>query len=112
MNKIKCCLHNRALFNLHAKYPKITNFYVDQFVESDKYYEYLEKEKKVLHDIYFHTKGETYFPSVALASVIARYSFLRKMEYPNHFSRITLRHFLHNFSQCNRRCPQTRYNFL
>lgn len=80
MNKIKCCLHNRALFNLHSKFPKITNFYVDQFVESDKYYEYLEKEKNVLHDIYFHTKGETYFPSVALASVIARYSFLEKMD--------------------------------
>ena len=80
MNKIKACLHNRALFNLHSKFPKITNFYVDQFVEEEKYYKYIEKEKPILHDIYFHTKGETYFPSVALASVIARYSFLEKMD--------------------------------
>ena len=45
-----------------------------------KYYKYIEKENPILHDIYFHTKGETYFPSVALASVIARYSFLEKMD--------------------------------
>jgi ribonuclease HII len=31
-------------------------------------------------NITFHTKGESLYPSVALASVIARYSFLRKME--------------------------------
>lgn len=80
MNKIKCYLHNRALFNLHAKFPKITNYYVDQFVDEEKYYKYLSSEKNILHDIYFHTKGETYFPSVALASVIARYSFLEKMD--------------------------------
>ena len=32
MNKIKACLHNRALFNLHSKHPKITNFYIDQIL--------------------------------------------------------------------------------
>lgn len=80
MNKIKCYLHNRALLNLHLKYPKITNIYIDQFVDEKAYYKYLYDEKDVLHDIYFHTKGESYFPSVALASVIARYSFLEKMD--------------------------------
>lgn len=74
--KIKVFMHNRALYNLKNKYPDIKNIYVDQFVNEDKYYEYLIEERKVVHDIYFHTKGESYFPSVALASVIARYSFL------------------------------------
>ncbi len=54
--------------------------YVDQFCEPDIYYRYLEKEKNVVKDIHFKTKGESYFPAVALASVIARYSFLLKME--------------------------------
>ncbi|MCQ2791985.1 MAG: ribonuclease HIII [Bacilli bacterium] len=80
MNKIKCYLHNKALSNLHKKYSKITNIYVDQFVDEKIYYKYLSDEKEVLHKIYFHTKGESYFPSVALASVIARYSFLEKMD--------------------------------
>jgi len=80
MNAIKAYLHNRALSNLKKKYPSIENIYVDQFVDEEYYYKYLKNEKDVLKGIYFHTKGETYFPSVALASVIARYSFLLKME--------------------------------
>lgn len=79
-NKIKAYLHNRALSNLHQRYPTINNIYVDQFVEAKKYYAYLNNEKQVQHDIYFHAKGESYFPSVALASVIARYSFLLEMD--------------------------------
>lgn len=80
MNKIKCYLHNRALLNLKKKYPTIRNYCVDQFESRDAYYEHLKNEKEVLKGIIFHTKGESYFPSVALASVIARYSFLLKMD--------------------------------
>ena len=80
MNKIKCYLHNRAQYNLHVKFPKITNHYIDQFENEKSYYKHLEGEKNVLKGIYFHTKGESYFPSVALASVIARYSFLIHMD--------------------------------
>ncbi|MCQ2794523.1 MAG: ribonuclease HIII, partial [Bacilli bacterium] len=79
-NKIKAYLHNRALSNLHRRYPKINNIYVDEFVASKNYYRYLSSEKNVERGIYFHAKGESYFPSVALASVIARYSFLFHME--------------------------------
>ncbi|MCQ2753001.1 MAG: ribonuclease HIII [Bacilli bacterium] len=79
-NKIKAYLHNRALCNLHRRYPKINNIYVDEFVAAKNYYRYLSSEKNVERDIYFHAKGESYFPSVALASVIARYSFLLHME--------------------------------
>ena len=47
-------------------------------IPSDKYYEYLAplNQENVLHDIVFREKGEMYFPSIALASNIARYSFL------------------------------------
>lgn len=80
MNKIKCYLHNCALLNLKKKYPNIKNFCVDQFESKEAYYHHLKDEKEVLKGIFFHTKGESYFPSVALASVIARYNFLLKME--------------------------------
>ena len=46
-------------------------------VAESKYFAYLNdpKEQKVLN-IVFKTKGESYYPCVALASIIARYAFL------------------------------------
>jgi ribonuclease HIII len=79
MNAIKAKMHNRCDLNLVAKHPD-AHVYQDQFAEAGLYYHYLKGEKDVVRDIYFHTKGESLFPSVALASVIARYSFLRKMQ--------------------------------
>jgi ribonuclease HIII len=79
MNAIKAKLHNRAILNLLARHPK-AHVYQDQFAEPDLYYSYLKDEKEVARGIVFRPKGESLFPSVALASVIARYSFLRKME--------------------------------
>ena len=71
-------MHNRALLNMHKEYPDVINIFVDQFVEGKTYYKYLDdKNEEKVKGIYFKTKGESYFPSVALASVIARYSFLR-----------------------------------
>ena len=37
-------------------------------------------QEEIISDVTFHTKGESYFPSVALASVIARYCFLKEKE--------------------------------
>lgn len=79
-NEMKCKMHNQVLHNLIEKYPDVKNVFVDQFLESDKYYKYLEDAKDVVNTITFRTKGESYFPSVAVASIIARYSFLKKME--------------------------------
>ena len=76
LNSLKGRMHNRALLNLHKEYPEVVNIFVDQFVNEDKYYEYLSKDEEVVKNITFRTKGESYYPSVALASVIARYSFL------------------------------------
>lgn len=79
MNKIKAKMHNACLLKLHKKYSD-SFVYQDEFANESLYYSYLKDEKEVLRGISFHTKGESLFPSVALASVIARYSFLKKME--------------------------------
>ena len=77
MNSIKAKMHNRALLNMFKKFPDTKNIFVDQFVAESKYFAYLNdpKEQKVFN-IVFKTKGESYYPCVALASVIARYAFL------------------------------------
>ncbi|MCQ2743028.1 MAG: ribonuclease HIII [Bacilli bacterium] len=82
MNAIKAKMHNQVLLNLHKKHPDI-KLVQDQFAEPKTYYGYLKGEKEVARDILFSVKGETAFLSVALASVIARYSFLRKMQAMN-----------------------------
>lgn len=77
LNSIKAKMHNRALLNMFKKFPDTKNIFVDQFVAESKYFGYLNdpKEQKVLN-ITFKTKGESYYPCVALASCIARYAFL------------------------------------
>ncbi len=80
MNEMKAKMHNRCLFNLKKKHPNCKNLLIDQFAVEKTYYKYLEKEKDVVKGLTFKTKGETYFPSVAVGSIIARYSFLQKLE--------------------------------
>lgn len=76
LNSVKAKMHNKALYNLHKEYPDVFAIYVDQFVNEKTYYKYLKDEKDIVKEISFKTKGESLFPCVALASVIARYSFL------------------------------------
>lgn len=78
MNAIKAKMHNRCLLTLRKRFPDAF-IYQDQFAPADLYYSYLCEEKEICRGICFHIKGESLYPSVALASVIARYSFLRKM---------------------------------
>lgn len=82
MNSIKAILHNQALVNLSEK-VKYNHAYIDKFCEEKTYYAYLATQKKVLHNITFKTKAESSYPSVALASMIARYCFLKEMEVLN-----------------------------
>lgn len=84
MNELKSKLHNQALYNvLKRSKNNLCNIYVDQFVSPSKYYSYLFDCKDVVTDIIFKTKGENYYPSVACASLIARYTFLKEMEVLN-----------------------------
>ena len=77
LNSLKAKMHNRALNNMHKEFEDVIAIYVDQFVSEERYYSYLDKDDEpILKGISFKTKGESRFPSVALASVIARYYFL------------------------------------
>lgn len=83
LNSIKAILHNYVLLKLHKRFPYVENIYVDQFCSEEKYYEYLESVSNKEKNIIFKEKGETYFPSVALASCLARYFFLKEIELIN-----------------------------
>ena len=81
LNSMKAKMHNRALLNMHNAYEDVLNIFVDQFVAEKTYYKYLNDEnEQQVQGICFRTKGESYYPCVALASVIARYSYLLEME--------------------------------
>ncbi len=81
MNKLKAYLHNKALLNLQKKLNhKIEYIVMDQFAPEKLYYSYLESEILVQKNITFITKGESHSIAVAAASIIARYSFLLKMD--------------------------------
>ncbi len=81
MNKIKAILHNKVLYTLTHKddypYQKIV---VDQFVYPSKYFEHIMESTEKVTNITFTTKAESKCASVAVASVISRYFFLKKME--------------------------------
>ena len=79
LNAIKAKMHNRALLNVYKRHPQ-AKAYIDQFAAPKTYFSYLKNEEEVLSSLTFATKGESKFPCVALASVIARYSFLTKMD--------------------------------
>ena len=81
LNSLKAKMHNRALHNLVTKHPETVGIYVDEFCSKELFYKYLNDENEPqVKDISFKTKGESYFPCVAAASIIARYSFLLEVE--------------------------------
>ena len=80
MNEMKSKLHNQVLKNLKKKYPNVEHFFIDEFASKEHYFKYLDDTPEIVSNLNFKTKGESYFPSVAVGSIIARYSFLRKME--------------------------------
>lgn len=83
MNKIKAILHNKVLYELskinEGAYHKII---VDQFTTPRSYFSYLKQENitEKVTKITFLTKGESKHLSVAAASVISRYLFLKEMD--------------------------------
>lgn len=91
MNVLKAKLHNQAIINVLKKSEKKVSVILDQFCEPDKYFSYLEKDSKVYRDIIFQTKAESYYLSVAAASIIARYTFLIEMDKLSEKVGLTLR---------------------
>jgi ribonuclease HIII len=81
MNKIKALLHNKVLLALLTKnkfqYDMIV---MDQFVNKYKYFDYLKGITNVVKNINFTTKAEDKCLSVACASIISRYIFLKEIK--------------------------------
>lgn len=81
MNKIKSILHNKVLYKLiNSNKLDIDSIVIDQFVNSKKYYEYISDTPYIVKNITFLTKAEDQVPSVACASIISRYIFIKEIE--------------------------------
>lgn len=84
LNKLKAYLHNKAIINLLGKLNSEPVVIMDQFAEKNLYFSYLKDEENVYRDIIFKTKGESKHASIAIASIIARYAFLK------HFDKLSI----------------------
>ena len=80
LNKIKAYLHNKAILNLHHKLFDSPPVIMDQFANEGLYFRYLSNETEVFRKLRFETKAESKYASVAIASIIARYAFLKHFE--------------------------------
>ncbi len=79
MNKIKAMMHNQVLYELNKEVNDVVDYIiVDKFVNSNKYYEYLNDNKFIQKDITFIAKAEDKNLAVACSSIISRYIFLKE----------------------------------
>lgn len=81
--KIKALLHNQALKHVLKKMEpeKPAYILIDQFAERGIYYNHIKAEKEIIREnVLFSTKAEQLHVSVAAASIIARYAFLKEMD--------------------------------
>ena len=81
MHKIMAVLHNFTQKKLIERYSltEETIIYIDRFEKEENYRRYL-KDEIVNNLLFFRINGETYYPSIAVASVIARYTFLKEFQ--------------------------------
>lgn len=80
MNKIKAILHNKVLtkmVNNNYNYQKIV---VDQFTSPSSYFKFIQDIPNKVTNITFTPKAEDKCLSVACASIISRYIFLKEMD--------------------------------
>lgn len=80
MNKIKAIMHNKVLFSMREKQPNYNYIVVDQFAMPYVYFNYLKSSSNVVKNITFMTKAEDKCLSVACASIISRYIFLKEFD--------------------------------
>lgn len=80
MNKIKAILHNKVLMTIKNKEQNYDYIVVDQFAEPYVYFNYLKTSSNVVRNITFMTKAEDKCLSVACASIISRYIFLKEFD--------------------------------
>lgn len=80
MNQMKAILHNKVLYELKAKNYPYDYIVVDQFEPPKSYFNHINKSTKKVTDICFLTKAEDQCLSVACASLISRYIFLKEID--------------------------------
>ena len=81
MNKMKAILHNKVLSHFADKNKYHYEYaVVDQFENPKSYYNHLKDAKFKVYGITFLTKAEDQCLSVACASIISRYIFLKEMD--------------------------------
>ncbi len=80
MNKIKAIMHNKVLYKMKNKNYPYEKIIVDQFALPGVYYNYLKGLKEKVTNITFLTKAEDKNLSVACASIISRYIFLKEQK--------------------------------
>ena len=78
MNKIKAILHNKVLYKLSSRINNYDFIIVDQFAENYVYFNYLTGCPNIVRNITFLTKGEEKHLSVACASMISRFIFIKE----------------------------------
>lgn len=78
MNKLKAILHNKVLGNMVKNGYEYDYIIVDEFAQKYVYFNYLKSSNDVVRNITFLTKGEDKCLSVACASLISRYIFIKE----------------------------------
>ncbi|MGE4572224.1 MAG: ribonuclease HIII [Candidatus Izemoplasmatales bacterium] len=79
LNKIKAYLHNHAIKKLIQKNNQYDMIIVDQFCSEKNYIQYLQEQDMVRHTTLVE-KAESLHQSIAVAAIIARYTFLKEMD--------------------------------
>lgn len=90
LNQIKAILHNKVLLKLTKQINNYDYVFVDQFINKKKYFIYIKDYPQVFKDITLLPKAETIHLSVACASIISRYFFIKEMELLSNKLKITL----------------------
>ena len=80
MNAIKAIMHNKVLNNISKENPNYEYAVVDQFTYPNAYFGYLKNNSNIFKNITFLTKAEDQVLSVACASIISRYIFIKEMD--------------------------------
>ncbi|OEH91887.1 ribonuclease HIII [Bacillus solimangrovi] len=81
--KMKALLHNQAINHAVKKIERtqLDGILIDQFVQPATYFNHISgKKREWTEPIYFSTQAEGVHLSVAAASIIARYVFVREFE--------------------------------
>lgn len=79
IDKVLAISHNFVQKKVIEKYSISDHVitYIDQFMPEEGYRKYVSDDI-ISNPLYFRTRAETFYPSVAVSSVIARYTFLKE----------------------------------